>query len=338
VQHGEGAAPEKAATPGPAKANGHRLLCADLRGGKHIWEQDITGDVISAPVIDVQKDHVLFTCFDGTSFCLDANTGSVLWKKANAGTSAPLIADGDVVLTEKRVGGPSTQPTEGLRRYDAKGQAKDQELIAEERATYFRPGAEGNVALANAQLKALDTAVGFGGAAAIPHMDVLAYPANWPSLATQPASTQPAQHLNVSTVAGGWAYQGSKPVARGGRIFNAQSNYFNCVSSADGSVQWRARATGKGINADHQAFSPPALGKQNMYVCSAGGHLVCLDQKSGGVKFMYALSKPLAFQPALAEGAVFIGTADGHVLCVQTGDKDASDWHAWGGNAQHNKN
>jgi len=43
---------------------GHRLLAADLKTGKHIWEQEITADVISAPI--VSEGVVYLTCFDGT--------------------------------------------------------------------------------------------------------------------------------------------------------------------------------------------------------------------------------------------------------------------------------
>jgi hypothetical protein len=53
----------------------HRLLCAELKTGKHLWEADITSDVISAPVIE--GDQVFLTCFDGTSFCFQANTASL---------------------------------------------------------------------------------------------------------------------------------------------------------------------------------------------------------------------------------------------------------------------
>ncbi len=82
---------------------GHRMLCADLRTGRHLWERKITADVISAPVIS--GDQLLFTCFDGTSFCLDASTGAIVWQKQNSGTSAPLVAGGHVVTTSKEVNG-----------------------------------------------------------------------------------------------------------------------------------------------------------------------------------------------------------------------------------------
>src|SRR5215831_2757832 len=34
----------------PARPMTHRLLCADLKTGRHLWEQPIPGDVITAPV------------------------------------------------------------------------------------------------------------------------------------------------------------------------------------------------------------------------------------------------------------------------------------------------
>jgi hypothetical protein len=34
---------------------------------------------------------------------------------------------------------------------------------------------------------------------------------------------------------------------------------------------------------------------------------------------------------------MYVGTTDGLLVCLKTGDADASNWHMWGGNAQHNK-
>jgi outer membrane protein assembly factor BamB len=117
------------------RAAGHYLLCADLRTGKHFWDQPIPADVISAPVIN--GDRVYFTCFDGTSFCFDAAGGSLVWKKENSGTSAPLVADGQLVMTQKvQEGGKSY---EGLMRVDPKqGNARDETLLAKSEADYLK--------------------------------------------------------------------------------------------------------------------------------------------------------------------------------------------------------
>ncbi len=294
----------------------HRLLCAELKTGKHLWAQEITGDVISAPVIDGEK--VYFTCFDGTSFCVGAGDGAVAWTKKEAGTSAPVIAEGQVILSAKSGVGSDTR--EGMRRLDAaKGDSKDKVLLAESSALYLGKDQGGGVAMSGQMQATLDAGVGF-------------------STAPEAAKLgQANEHLGVSTVAGGWAYQGSRAAYNGGMMMNAQGSTLNCNWSSSGAANWRGRATGRAVSEGTQVFSPPALGKRGMYLCSAQGHLLSVAQKDGQVGFQYATNLPMAFQPALANGNMYVGTANGMLVCLKTGDKDADGWSAWGGNAQHNR-
>ena len=295
---------------------GHRMLCADLKTGRHIWEKEITGDVISAPV--VSGDQLLFTCFDGTSFSLNASTGVILWKKQNAGTSAPLVAGGMVVTTSKNRKAGKTY--EGLQRLELeKGGEHDQELLAKEEAGYLDENQGGGSALSAHEAKSLDSSVGFSSAPATAKLD------------------EANKHLGVSTVAGAWAYQGSRAAYQNGLMINAQGLYLNSINSSNGRFAWRARMKGEGINEGTQVFSPPSLGLQNIYLCSSQGHIVSVHQQNGGTVFLYALKQPMVFQPALARGNLYAGTANGMVICLKTGNKDADGWYAWGGNAQHNK-
>src|SRR5215510_6766168 len=140
---------------------GHRLLCADLKTGRHIWEQQITADVISAPVIS--GDQVLFTCFDGVSFCLESSTGAVVWKKENAGTSAPLVADGGVLITSKEM--ENGKEYEGLKRLDLKeGKERDSKALARAKAGYLRADGGGGVAIDAGTVAKVDSSVGFSSA------------------------------------------------------------------------------------------------------------------------------------------------------------------------------
>src|SRR5215475_5693388 len=295
---------------------GHRMLCADLKTGRHIWEQKITADVISAPV--VSGDQVLFTCFDGVSFCLDASTGAVVWKKENAGTSAPLIAGGQVVTTSKEM--KDGKAYEGLKRLELKGgEERDRVMLAREKADYLKENKGGGVAIAADAVSKLDSSVGFSSAPAAAKL------------------AEANKHIGVNTVAGAWAYQGSRAAYRNGQMMNAQGRYLNSIKAGDGKFAWRAEVKGKGIEEDTQVFSPPALGERNLYLCGAQGHLVAVKQQDGALAFAYALKQPMTFQPALAKGAIYAGTVNGLLICLKTGDKDADGWYAWGGNAQHNK-
>jgi len=110
----------------------------------------------------------------------------------------------------------------------------------------------------------------------------------------------------------------------------------NALRARDGRLLWRADAQGQAVTADTQVFSPPALGRRMMYLCSSQGHLLAINQKTGKVAFMYALQQPTIFQPILAGGNIYLTTSNGLLICIKTGDMDADGWTAWGGNAQHN--
>ena len=303
--------------PRPASPGGsHRLLAAELSTGRHIWEQEISGDVITAPV--VSDGTVYFTTFNGTSYALNAADGSVVWVKVNAATSAPVIANGQLYETRKTEAGKNTM--EGLARVDAKqGNARDKDLLAKSEADYLKQGNGGGVALSEQALHSLDSAVGFS---------------------TAPPSAKLAQAnaaVGVSSVVGAWAYQGSRAAISKGQILNAQGNYINSVRASDGRQSWQAEVVGTRGAPGGQIFSPPAIGRDYLYLAGADGHLVSVRQSDGGIGFSYAMKAPIAFQPALAKGNIYVGTSDGRLICLKTGNKDADGWYAWGGNAQHNK-
>jgi len=302
----------QAASPGGS----HRLLAADLKTGRHIWEQQISGDAMTAPVIS--EGIVYLTTFNGTSYALNGTDGSVIWVKKDASTSAPVIAGGQVYQTKKELRGGVDY--EGLTRKDAKeGRLRDAQLLAEDKAEYLRKDNGGGVALAAPALKSLDTSVGFSAA---------------------PTSAQLStanEMIGVNTVVGAWAYQGSRAAVSRGQILNAQGNHVNSVRASDGKQTWQAEVVGTGNAPGAQIFSPPAVGRDYLYLVAADGHLVSLRQKDGGVGFSYAMKAPMTFQPALAKGNVYAGTSDGRLICLKTGNPDADGWYAWGGNAQHNK-
>jgi len=143
--------------------------------------------------------------------------------------------------------------------------------------------------------------------------------------------------VGVTSVVGAWAFQGSRAAVSKGQILNAQGSYINSVRASDGRQTWQAEVVGLHGTAGGQVFSPPAVGRDYLYLAGADGHLVSVRQSDGTIGFSYALKAPIAFQPVLAKGNVYAGTSDGRLICLKTGNKDADGWYAWGGNAQHNK-
>src|SRR5256885_2805646 len=249
--------------PRPASPRGsHRLLAAELTTGRHIWEQEISGDVITAPVL--ADGIVYFTTFDGTSYALNGADGSVVWVKRDASTSAPTVAAGQVYQTKKEQRGRET--FEGITRKDAKaGNQRDAELIAQDKAEYLKRGNGGGVALAKPELQSLDASVGFSSA-----------PASAQLVAANEA-------LGVSTVVGAWAYQGSRAAFSKGQILNAQGNHINSVRASDGRQSWQAEVVGSHGAPGGQGFSPPAVGPGYLHLARAGRPFGSVPASDGGI-------------------------------------------------------
>ncbi|HEX8686790.1 MAG TPA: PQQ-binding-like beta-propeller repeat protein, partial [Pyrinomonadaceae bacterium] len=285
-----------------AEEGSHRLLCADLKTGRHIWERAISSDVISAPVVSEGK--VYATTFDGTSYSFDAATGEPVWKKQNAGTSAPVVVGSDVVVTRKEESGGEAY--EGLQRLDARrGEARAARMHARSKAGYLGRNKGGGVAIQQPAQASLDSSVGFSSAPAAAELG------------------KANAHVGVNTVVGGWAYQGSRAAVSRGHMLNAQGRYLNSVKADDGSFAWRAEVSGGGLADDAQVFSPPSLGEEFLYLSGSLGHLLSVAQSDGRPGFMYNFGVPMVFQPALAEGGVYVGTSTGLLICLKTGSSDA---------------
>lgn len=300
----------------------HKFLCANLKTGKHLWEKPITADIITAPVISEQ--NVYFTCMDGTSFSFNAEDGKLKWKKKNSGTSAPVVAYNKCIISKKRI--TNSGPQEGLTFmssvYGDEGPSRPK-AIAFSEAPYLRGATNGTIGPQGndnvAKYKSMDASVGFSSAPAASNLGVA------------------RRHMGLASVAGAWGYQGAKAFLSKGTLINAQGVDINSVDAKSGKVRWKARAESKNITGKTQVFSPPSLGRENMYLVSGDGHLVSMRINDGKQNFSYNLQQPVSFQPAMDKGNMYLGTANGMVVCLKTGNPDVDGWSCWGGNAQHNR-
>jgi hypothetical protein len=201
----------------------------------------------------------------------------------------------------------------------ARGEQKDKAPLTKKAAKYLDEGKGGGVGVSAQQAGTLDSSVGFGNAPQSAELD------------------KANKNVGVKTVVGGWAYQGSRVVVSKGKVLNSQGTHLHSVDASSGKISWQAEMKGAGVKDDSQVFSPPALGRDYLYLTGSLGHMVSVRQSDGEVRFSYALGQAMAFQPALANGNVYAGTINGLVICLRTQDKDADGWYEWGGNAQHNK-
>ena len=82
--------------------------------------------------------------------------------------------------------------------------------------------------------------------------------------------------------------------------------------------------------------TPPALAGGKLYLGTADGRIICLDPRTGKTLWQSKVGGRILFEPAVADGCVYAATSDGTLIRLETGDKTADGWHMWGGSAGHN--
>ena len=60
----------------------------------------------------------------------------------------------------------------------------------------------------------------------------------------------------------------------------------------------------------------------------------CID--AAGTLWTENVGNKIVFQPAVAQGMVYVSTFSGHLYAISTGDRADDGWRMWGGNAGHN--
>jgi outer membrane protein assembly factor BamB len=291
---------------GRSLSGAYRLLCEDLKTGQRIWEQDIPGEVITAPV--VADGNVYLTCMDGTTFCMDQRKGCMAWTKQVPATSAPTVGGGFVMTTQKRV--VNGRVEEGLVRLDVgAGEAADAAPQGMRPSKHFERERE----------------------------DVVG-PVNPNDRAARRLDASARANLNIVSAVDSWTYQGPRAAYGWGSFINAQDNLVNSMEASTGKMKWQALVTGPALDSPEQRFLAPVLGKKNVYLLSNQGYVMSMKPDAGAVNFSYrvlsANGVPFCMQPCLAEGNIYAGTKDGRVICIPVG-KDADGWYGWGGGGGH---
>lgn len=142
-----------------------------------------------------------------------------------------------------------------------------------------------------------------------------------------------ARRADTGGTQAGWAYEGARPAYAEGRLYHAMGDEVVARDAADGRVVWRRRYPG--AITQRGVTSPAVVGSQ-LVVGTRGGDVYGMDIDTGMTTWAYHIGEPIAFQPAVANGWVYLATARGKVLGLEVGDPSLDGWHMWGGNAEHN--
>lgn len=302
----------KAAAAG-RKATGlsHVMGCFDLKTGKILWQQWVDGDAMSAPV--AVDDEVYITTFPGTVFKFDAKSGEILSAVRARATAAPTVVGKEVFFTRR------TEATGKAREAIATNDRKRLALADqynEKPAEYLEHEVQARSQLAM-KAQSLDAGNGFASAPAAS------------------GYTQAAKNVGQSHVSTMQSFQGSRILSYAGRNYNCMGDELLCTDPKTQKTEWRVKLKGDLKDAGGFLGAPPALAGEQLILATLDGRVLQVDPKTGAVLKEHQIKSPLRFQATAVDGRLYVGTQDGRLVCIDTGDKTVSGWPMWGGNAAH---
>jgi len=309
VQAGNAQAPSKGGPPGQS----HALAAFDLQTGELRWTRWIDSDVMSAPV--AVGSSVYATTFAGTIYKFEQSTGEILAARQTRATSAPVIVGNDVFYTQRADSGTASTAEEAIARDNAQAPTKKY-VAARKRATYLDARAQRASSYA-AKGKSLDAANGFGGGA--------------PATANAAAAEGNIGQASVSTLQ---AFQGSRVVNHKGLNVSTMGDEVVAVAAETGKERWKQRIQGDLSGAGGALATAPASAGDRLFVGTLDGRVLQIHPQTGAIERTYAVGAAVRSQPVIEQGWLYVGTEDGKLVAIDTGDPTLTGWSQWGGNAQ----
>jgi outer membrane protein assembly factor BamB len=289
-----------------------------LENGNEVWDVKIAGDLISAPI--VYNGSVYITCFDGTVYRYRAHNGELLWSQAKQATCAPTLYDDRIFVSLRQsemVDYDSVIQYEGLATlHNEDGVQEQTELWARRKAPYL---VYGRASAKTGLQTELDASVGFGAAPGTAKLG------------------QAKENIGQYSVVGCWAYQGSRPVVKNNRSYNAMGNEIQCLDITTGKTIWSHTYTLDEEGIGGRIFAPPSYANNKLFFGSGTGEVFCIAEKDGEIIWKEKVDGSISFQPAVAHGMLFVSCDNGILYGIHTGDAQDDGWYMWGGNAEHNK-
>jgi outer membrane protein assembly factor BamB len=307
------APPAKAANAKAAPPCSHVLIALELKTGKILWQRWIESDVMSAPVA-VDKE-LYCTSFGGVVYKFNQKDGEILSAVRTRATSAPVVVGNEVYLSRRTDASGAPCPQEANVTWQ-RGDNKPVAATAPKEAVYLDQKVQGRTDNAQKALK-LDAANGFAGGA--------------PMVANPTAALDNVGQGNVSSMQ---AFQGSRVLHMGGMNFSTMGDRVVCNDPKTGKELWEYKLAGDLKKDGGHLGAPPAAAGGHLILTTLKGDVLRMDA-AGKVVKTWETKSPTRFQAAVEGGRIYVGTQDGKLICIDTGDKTLTGWSCWGGNPQH---
>ena len=330
--------------------------------GEKVWEKWLGDPLMSQPALDDENVYMAYPGSDGYHHlgCMKLKDGANVWDVKIAGDliSAPIVDKGSVYIT-------CFDGT--VYRYEAKTGKLiwSQQKNATCAPTIFNDRVF--VTLREAVKVSKDTTKQYEGVATLDNTngnqqqkdiwarreaEYLVYGRRTANTGVQaeldasvgfgsaPGSAKIGQakaNVGQGSVVGCWAYQGSRPVVRNNCSFNAMGNEIQCLNIDDGKKLWTKTYELDKEGVGGRYFSPPAYANNKLFLGSGNGDVFCIKSGDGKLLWKEKVEGSISFQPTVANGMVLIACDNGFLYSIPTNDVNDDGWYMWGGNAEHNK-
>jgi outer membrane protein assembly factor BamB len=310
--------PAQAAEGGalPPGAN-HALAAFDLKTGKIAWQLWLDGDVMSAPV--AAGEFLYVSTFAGTVIKVEQLTGKVRYAMKAKATSAPVVefaADGVESMYYTRRGEQEKDGAEEMVIRADHNEPKTRYKTASKKAAYIDDKVQAKSAHAAAS-KDNDAANGFGGGA--------------------PAAAAPAlaeSQVGVGSVSSMQGFQGSRVLRIADKNVNTMGDEVVATNSDTGDKLWSYKLAGDTKTQGGFLGTAPLAAGNAIMLATLEGKVLELDPKTGTPIATYTVGAPVRSQPVVDSGWIYVGTEDGKLVAINSGDPRITGWPTWGGNAQ----
>lgn len=320
----------------------HALAAFDLESGQLRWVKWIDAEVISAPVaID---DALYAATFGGTLYMFDQETGEIRAASRSRATSAPAYIDGALYFTHRSENedeqpptgqttatnasppGPNPPPPAEARENAFESMVrceKDDKGGGRQRATKSQPRRARHLEHSfqkttsySTDQSSNDAANGFSGGA--------------------PAASNANIALDLvgrNSVYGLQEYQGSWILGLSIGNFSVMGDALVSVDRVSGEERWSVQLPGNLAELGGALAPPPASAGGRIVVATLTGEILVVDPDSGDVGRRIPIGGSVRSQPVIDQGWIYVGTTNGQVVGINTGDPTLTGWPTWAGNA-----
>jgi outer membrane protein assembly factor BamB len=112
----------------------------------------------------------------------------------------------------------------------------------------------------------------------------------------------------------------------------------DCVIAIDygtGKQLWSRPMDGDLVELGGHLASPPIAAGRSLLVATVKGIVLQLNPETGQTIKSYEIGSPIRFPPVVDQGRIYVGTQDGKLVCVDTGNVELTGWPMWGGDPGH---